>query len=400
MSSSVRVKYSVGMQAKQRDILLNVLNSQQFTDVTFVVGEEEARYNIHRLFLSAISPVFDAMLHGSMKESQFNEEVILLDMQPDVFECIVNFAYCNDPKISDQNIVSLISACDKYQIEALLEICHESLRSCLNKNNVCTLCNEAVSKKICGGRVRRDLLQFLAVQSDADVRCLLNKRNLLNMELEAMRIILAAETLECDEEALWDAVLKWAAHKSKAYRSNRSYQSVCALEQEPDEKERDIANTEEYKVYLLKSVRDLMRFGAMRASYFVEFVEPQNIFTRKELCSILLYYQDPKRGCGSFKTENRRGVKIAALFDGALPIPYEVEMSSIHRLFHGKNARKTLQSMDVADGICTKRDATAFIEIRFERQHFVKHMLMAPWGSNIGELNDKTLQYVENYGSD
>ena len=40
-------------------------------DITFIIGKEEIEYGANRIFLTAITPVFEAMLYGNMKESKF-----------------------------------------------------------------------------------------------------------------------------------------------------------------------------------------------------------------------------------------------------------------------------------------------------------------------------------------
>eukprot|EP01084_Bolivina_argentea_P086193 155796_1 len=116
-----RTGYTEKIKSKQRNILFNALNTDELADVTFIIGKPETEYNINRIFLSLISPVFKAMLYGQMKESELDSDVIIKDMEPEIFESISSFAYCNDPKITDKNVLLLLQACDKYQIQTLSE---------------------------------------------------------------------------------------------------------------------------------------------------------------------------------------------------------------------------------------------------------------------------------------
>eukprot|EP01084_Bolivina_argentea_P132058 233028_1 len=100
--------YTKQIKSTQRQILLNALNTQQFADITFIIGEEKTEYNVNRIFLSLISPVFEAMLFGKMKESEPNSTVPIEDIKPEIFESIISFAYCNDTKITNKNVFLLL----------------------------------------------------------------------------------------------------------------------------------------------------------------------------------------------------------------------------------------------------------------------------------------------------
>ena len=63
----------------------------------------------------------------------------------------------------------------------------------------------------------------------------------------------------------------------------------------------------DHKLFLLQSVRDLIRFGLMDGAYFTRNVVESKVLSAEELVSVLAYYQVPDRGCGSFSTERRIG---------------------------------------------------------------------------------------------
>eukprot|EP01084_Bolivina_argentea_P232878 392377_1 len=153
--------YTEKIKSKQREILLNVLNTQEFSDVTFIIGDEKTEYHVNRIFLSSISPVFKAMLYGNMKESEPNAIVPIKDMKPETFQSIINFAYCNDPKITDKNVLLLLQACDKYQIKTLLEICYEHFRSYLSKHTFCTYFYEALRLRMLRVQIVKIMRNYL-----------------------------------------------------------------------------------------------------------------------------------------------------------------------------------------------------------------------------------------------
>ena len=100
-----------------------ILDNQKFTDVTFVVGKDKQEFNVNRIFLAAISPVFEAMLYGQMAESKADSKVVIEDATPNAFEQVIKFAYCNKPDIDLDNVHDIASICDKYQIATLSTFC-------------------------------------------------------------------------------------------------------------------------------------------------------------------------------------------------------------------------------------------------------------------------------------
>eukprot|EP01083_Nonionella_stella_P062513 162521_1 len=123
------MRYTSALKTAQRQILMNALDNHELTDTTFIIGEQQTQYQVNRVFLALISDVFKAMLFGQMKESKPNSDVIIDDMESSTFECIVKFAYSNDPRVTTRNVISLMNACDKYQISTLLDFCHEFIET-------------------------------------------------------------------------------------------------------------------------------------------------------------------------------------------------------------------------------------------------------------------------------
>ena len=110
---------------------------RQADTVTFIVGNEGKRMEISRLCLGALSNVFETMLYGGMRESEPNALIRLPDVEPATFELLINFAYGKKIYYNDQNIISVIKAADKYQIQMLSTKCHEEFGKMININTIC-----------------------------------------------------------------------------------------------------------------------------------------------------------------------------------------------------------------------------------------------------------------------
>eukprot|EP01083_Nonionella_stella_P233814 823411_1 len=101
------------------------------------------------------------------------------------------------------------------------------------------------------------------------MQTILDDKYLLEMDLKMMRWFLQINHMECTEDKVWEFVIKWAKHQSKTYKNKDGDKST------------------EYSLYLVKSVRDLVRFGTMDGMYFTKYVQSQNVLSDKELISIL-----------------------------------------------------------------------------------------------------------------
>ena len=134
-------------QSQQRANLFKLFKNEHLCDVTFIVGAEREEIRTHRLLLAAISPVFEAMLFGKMKESEHNAEIEITDIDPNAFRAVLKFAYCNDPELTVDNIIAIRRICDKYQISLLSAICDRCFEGFVSSKKVCSLLAQSMNAK-------------------------------------------------------------------------------------------------------------------------------------------------------------------------------------------------------------------------------------------------------------
>ena len=113
----------------------SLLSSEEFSDVTLVVGSEELK--AHQLVLSARSSVFKTMFQVDMKEKLTNH-VEIMDIELPVVQEMLTFIYTgNSPNLNLENMASkLLFAADKYQLVRLKRMCEEALSCKLTVENV------------------------------------------------------------------------------------------------------------------------------------------------------------------------------------------------------------------------------------------------------------------------
>ena len=218
-------------------------------DVTFKIGTEERL--VMGGLLAFISPVFEGMLFGGMKNTRPDPSVAIeiKHIDPNTFDCIVNFAYSNNPKIKPNTLFPLILACQRYQIDALYDSCIELLRTnlnvrnfseyfrfaadqkrfedkslnimiaffiqnsahCLNGDNFCWLFEWVVTRskiyKFCT-KFASKCNEFIDEAANDVARKMLNSEEFGKMSLETMKQFLE-RSINCKEETIWEAVVRW-----------------------------------------------------------------------------------------------------------------------------------------------------------------------------------------------
>ena len=91
----------------------------------------------HKLVVSARSPVFKAMFQANMKESQ-SGKVAIEDIKPEIMNEILHFIYTGSlakETVTTEFAIELLAAANKYQLEALKDICQDKIRSVLDEEN-------------------------------------------------------------------------------------------------------------------------------------------------------------------------------------------------------------------------------------------------------------------------
>ena len=137
--------FTAALQLTQRQSFEKALNEGKCADVTLQIGEEQR--SVNGAVLAFISPVFEGIMFGAMGNTRPDPSVPIQikNIEPETFDCIVKFAYNNDPEIYLYTLFPLIMACEKYQIDGLLKCCRKCLSANLNSSNFLDYFKEAVS---------------------------------------------------------------------------------------------------------------------------------------------------------------------------------------------------------------------------------------------------------------
>ncbi|XP_057318588.1 speckle-type POZ protein B-like [Microplitis mediator] len=123
-------------QRKITDDLKELYESKTNSNVIFVVGNE--KFKAHKFILSTRSPVFSAMFTHELKENR-NSEVDIPDIDPEIFNKMLEFIYTDEINNLDEDAESLLESADKYQLLNLKSLCEESLSKSVSIDNAIEL---------------------------------------------------------------------------------------------------------------------------------------------------------------------------------------------------------------------------------------------------------------------
>ncbi|KAI6172967.1 Cytoplasmic tRNA 2-thiolation protein 1 [Aphelenchoides besseyi] len=116
-----------------------MLESELFSDVTFVVGNQRERVPAHQFVLSVRSKVFAAMFHNpGFQQSSVNgiQEVEVPDIEPSIFRVMLRFIYTDQLKLSPDEVMAIVYAARKYEIQSMESACITYLKKNLDAENV------------------------------------------------------------------------------------------------------------------------------------------------------------------------------------------------------------------------------------------------------------------------
>jgi speckle-type POZ protein len=121
--------------------LSKLMENESLADIKFVFKDVEVP--AHSAIIAASSPVFAAMFEGGRFKEGQTRTVNIEDIDSRVFRKLLQFLYTgssgSSSKDTSDDLQALFLAADKYQVDALKEICEEILIQRLELKNVIPL---------------------------------------------------------------------------------------------------------------------------------------------------------------------------------------------------------------------------------------------------------------------
>uniref|UniRef100_G1NCR5 BTB domain containing 19 n=1 Tax=Meleagris gallopavo TaxID=9103 RepID=G1NCR5_MELGA len=116
--------------------LRSLVNNPQFSDVTFVVGQEKQQVFAHRCVLACRCQAFRGML-TSDEDPAVSHPRVLGNVQPEVFLAVIEFLYTNSVTLNSHTVLEVLTSSVEYGLQDLCKLCVEFIKDTLNVEQVC-----------------------------------------------------------------------------------------------------------------------------------------------------------------------------------------------------------------------------------------------------------------------
>lgn len=184
--------------------LRSLCSHPKLVDVTLSAGGRD--FPCHRGVLALCSMYFHCMFSGDFVES-IAARVELHDVDPEIFSCLLDFAYTGKLTINQKNVEGLICTSSKLQFQTVRAVCSRYLQHQIDETNCLGIlefgdihgCPEVVAKAWAFLLENFEAVQqgdeFLLLGKDWLISCLSDER--LQIRSECARV---------------EAILKWVRH--------------------------------------------------------------------------------------------------------------------------------------------------------------------------------------------
>ena len=186
----------------------------QFCDIVLEVcnGEDKARFNAHRVVLSAASPFFYSALNNDMKESK--EGLIRLeDMSKVAIEQLLDYLYTGHVDVTQDNAFDLLKIADFLVIPSLKEVSSKFIIQTLSSSNCLMVYYLAVNYQCIELQEKaRDFVfgNFTSVVEHEDF---------LNLTVSEVEKWISSDEIRVrGEEDVFQAVVKWSEKRGSGDR--------------------------------------------------------------------------------------------------------------------------------------------------------------------------------------
>jgi len=257
-----------------------LLESEEYSDVTFTVGEGEDQEEIkgHKLLIAIHSPVLAKLVYP--EESTNSVEVT--DIEPAIFKLLMKAIYTGSAEIDEENVKDCMKAAEAYEVDALLTECTNFLTEGVNVDNFF-----AVYKSL--GESHQDaLMSFLSY----NLTNIIKKKEWESLPLSFIETVVSQEALNIGEVDLFDAVHRWTIAQCK--------------------KEEKDPNPENKRKLLGENVISNIRFPLIPLTDFATKVTPSGLLTADDQVALYQFYAAKITNGLKFSVEPRTVSKAKA----------------------------------------------------------------------------------------
>eukprot|EP00055_Hartaetosiga_balthica_P000546 m.136875 g.136875 ORF g.136875 m.136875 type:complete len:285 (+) comp11017_c0_seq1:54-908(+) len=191
----------------------SMINNSDFSDITFVIGDEREKIYAHKIILGARCEVFRAMFAEQKSQAKKAGEkkdvpLVLADLKPKVFKTILEFMYCNRCSLTQTTVVDTLAAAIEYGLDGLAECCGDYIKNYLNVDTACMAVQAAIAYD------QPDLRDTCMTFIEDNTRAVLKSKHFVEISPETFAHILQSDHLQITEAELLNSVKEWGTVNS------------------------------------------------------------------------------------------------------------------------------------------------------------------------------------------
>eukprot|EP01083_Nonionella_stella_P209979 760634_1 len=270
----------------------SLLGNQDLSDVTFVVCNESLKekpkeYHCVRAIFASFSSVFEKMLFGSMVESFSDNQVIITDVSCIAFEFLQSLFYGLPVELTEQNVVHVLYAANKYIINDLVAECNAFISSIANMNDLILALKSLRDYKLFD--ISSQIVDKRAILTDSSAQLqLFDCDNFTQIPQYLLVALLKSNLLNLKEEIIWEKCRKWS-------------QFQCSVTQNTDQTD-DVKLSDDC---FMKPLLPHIRYTLMPNKFFAEHVVPTNLLSKDDVISIFCHMACAKNVKINFNASTR-----------------------------------------------------------------------------------------------
>ncbi|XP_002750790.1 BTB/POZ domain-containing protein 19 isoform X2 [Callithrix jacchus] len=181
----------------------SLVNSPRYSDVRFVVGQEQQEIFAHRCLLACRCNFFQRLL-GTESGPGVPSTVVLSTVPTEAFLAVLEFLYTNSVKLHRHSVLEVLTAAVEYGLEELRELCLRFVVKVLDVELVCEALQVAVTFGL--GPLQEHCVAFIEAHSQEALRT----QGFLELSAAALLPLLRSDKLCVDEAELVRAARSWA----------------------------------------------------------------------------------------------------------------------------------------------------------------------------------------------
>ncbi|CAF1065334.1 unnamed protein product [Rotaria sordida] len=248
---------------------LSYLRQGFLCDIIFIYDNGKIKRQIiaHRLIISILSDYFHSLF-----ENHKQTEIIINDIDPDIFEKIILYAYEGHIEIHSTNVTKILHISHLFHITEIIEACCNFIKKQIQPSNCFDLYRFALKHNL------QDLTETIwNYILDHFSIVIQNNHEFLELSFDEMKQLLASDNINVQsEEIVYEAFISWLD-----YDLNR------------------------HNDYLAK-LFNLIRLPLIKRKYLIDYIDTNKIFENNSLCQMLIieamrYHLVPEK-CLTMKT--------------------------------------------------------------------------------------------------